>query len=161
MIIAHDVYSETNPAYCTYVLAAFVSTFGSVKAEGPEVVAAYVSIPLALSGELEGTFQGTNKNTGLIEWLERSPVVQIGLTSRLNESFDIVTEALRLACFSGALVLDSKSRLGLGSHKLKQSAQQALSAPSRNAIKRAEHLGYWFGAAGSSRAIFEAMGLTV
>ena len=161
MILAHDVYSETNPAYCTYVLGTFISSFISVKPEGPEVVAAYVAIPLALSGELEPSFQGTNKNTGLIEWLERSPIAQIGLTSRLNGSLDIVTEAVRLACFSDAVVLDSQARLQLGSRKLKQSARQGLSAPSRNALKRAERLGYWFGAAGSSRVIFEAMGLTV
>ncbi len=160
-MIAHDVYSETNPAYCAYVIAAFVSSFTVIKAEGPEIATTYVSIPLALSGELENTFQGTNKNTGLIEWLERSPVVMIGLTSRLNESIDIVTEGLRFACFSGVLVLDDKSRLHIGSQRLKPSSQRLLSTESRNAIKRGGRLGYWFGSAGSSRSIFESMGLTV
>lgn len=161
MILTHDVYSEMNPAYCAYVLGSFVSSFVSVKPEGPELLTAYASLPIALSGELEPTFEGTNKNTGLMEWLGRSPHVQIGLTPRLNASFDIVTEAVRLGCFSGVVILDSQSRLQLGSKKLKQSAKQALGASSRNALRRAERLGYWFAAAGSSRTIFEAMGLTV
>ena len=161
MILTHDVYSEMNPAYCTYVLGAFVSSFVSVKAEGPELVTAYVSLPIALSGELEASFEGTNKNTGLMEWLGRSPYVRIGLTPRLNGSFEIVTEAVRLACFSEALVLTSQARLQLGSQKLKQSARQELGESSRNAFRRAERLGYWFAAAGSSRTIFEAMGLTL
>lgn len=161
MIITHDVYSETNPAYCAYVIASFVSAFSLIKTEGPEMVTTYVSIPLALSGELELSFEGTNKNTGLIEWLERSPVVQIGLTSRVNESIDIVTEGLRFACFSNVIVLDDKSKLRIGPQKLKQSRQRSLSLQSRNAIKRAERLGYWFASAGSSRSIFETMGLTV
>lgn len=161
MILTHDVYSESNPAYCTYVLGAFVSSFITLKPQGPELITAYLSIPLALSGELEKSFEGTNKNTGLMEWIERSPFVKIGLTSRLNGSFDIVTEAVRLACFSGAVILDSQSRLQLGSRKLNQSAQRRLVMSSRNALRRAERLGYWFAAAGSSRMIFEAMGLSV
>ena len=161
MILTHDVYSEINPAYCTYVLGAFVSSFMSIKAEGPELVTAYVALPIALSGELEASFEGTNKNTGLMEWLGRSPYVQIGLTPRLSGSFEIVTEAVRLACFSEALVLNSQARLQLGSRKLKQSVRQDLSVSSRTALRRAERLGYWFAAAGSSRTIFEAMGLTL
>jgi hypothetical protein len=161
VIVTHDVYSETNPAYCAYVIAAFVSAFILIKAEGPEMVTAYISIPLALSGELEASFEGTNKNTGLIEWLGRSPIVQIGLTSRVNESIDIVAEGLRFACFSNVIVLDDKSRLRIGPQKLKQSLQRSLSFQSRNAMKRAERLGYWFASAGSSRSIFETMGLTL
>lgn len=161
MIVTHDVYSETNPAYCAYVITSFVSAFSLIKSEGPEMVITYISVPLALSGELEGSFEGTNKNTGLIAWLERSPFVQIGLTSRVNESIDIVTEGLRFACFSNVIVLDDRSRLRVGSQRLKQSPQRSLSLQSRNSIRRAERLGYWFASAGSSRSIFETMGLTV
>jgi hypothetical protein len=161
MIIAHDVYSETNPAYCTYALAAFVTAFISIKSDGPEMASAYLSIPIALSGDLSITFSGTNKNTGLLEWLERSPQVQIGLGSRLNESFPFVTEGIRLGCFTGALVLHDRAQLRIGQKKLKQAPVQTLGEESRGVIKRAERLGYWFAAAGSTRTIFELMGLTV
>ncbi len=161
MSVTHDIYSETNPAFCAYVIAAFVTAFTSLRSEGPELVTTYASIPIALSGELETTFEGTNKNTGLVEWLGRAPVVQIGLTSRINESLNIVTEGLRFACFAGVISLDTSSRLRLGSNKLKEGPQKALSLQPRNAIKRATRLGYWFAAEGSSRSTFESLGLTV
>jgi hypothetical protein len=159
--LTHDVYSETNPAFCAYVIAAFVTAFSSTRSEGPELVSTYVSIPIALSGELESAFEGTNRNTGLIEWLERSPAVQIGLTSRINESLSIVTEGVRFACFAGVISLDASSRLRLGSNKLKEGPQKVLSVQPKNAIKRATRLGYWFAAEGSSRSTFESLGLTV
>lgn len=161
MNVTHDVYSETNPAFCAHVIAAFVAAFSSMRSEGPEFVTTYASIPIALSGELESAFQGTNKNTGLIEWLERAPVVQIGLTSRINQSLGIVTEGIRFACFAGVIAIDSGSRLQLGSQRLKKASQKALSAHSVNTIKRATRLGYWFAAEGSTRSAFESLGLTV
>lgn len=161
MIVTHDVYSEINPAFCAYVIAAFVEAFSSVNAQGPEMVATYASIPIALSGELESSFEGTNKKTGLLEWLQRSPSVQIGLTSRINETMNVVTEGLRFACFSGVISLDETARLHIGGQKLKRAPQQSLSAQSKNAIKRAARLGQWFAAEGSSRSIFESLGLTV
>lgn len=161
MIVTHDVYSETNPAFCAYAIAAFVAAFNSVKAEGPELVTIYASLPIALSAELESTFEGTNKNTGLIEWLARSPGIQIGLTTRLNECMSMVTEGLRFACFSGVISLNEKTRLRLGAQKLKKAAQQSLSWQSKNALKRSSRLGYWFAADGSARSIFESLGLTV
>jgi len=48
---------------------------------------------VALSGDLADAFGGTNRNTGLLEWLERSPQVQVGLADRVNASMGIVTEA--------------------------------------------------------------------
>jgi hypothetical protein len=159
MTIAHDIYSETNPAYCTYALAAFVTAFISVNSDGPELANAYVSIPIALSGDLCITFNGTNKNTGLLEWIERSPRVQIGLASRLNESFPFVTEGIRLGCFTGALILEERAQLRIGQRKLKQAPVKTLGEDSRGVIKRAERLGYWFAAAGPTRTIFELMGL--
>lgn len=161
MIIAHDVYSETNPAFCAYVITAFVAAYVSAKPEGPEMVTTYASIPIALSAELESTFEGTNKNTGLIDWLARSPGIQIELVARLNESMSIVTEGLRFGFFSGTISMDEKTRLHLGAQKLKQTWRQALSLHSKNAIRHSARLGQWFAADGSTRSIFESLGLTV
>lgn len=161
MIITHDVYSETNPAFCAFVIAAFVAAYASVKSEGPEMVTIYASVPIAISAELGSTFEGTNKNTGLLEWIARSPGIQIGLGQRLNESMSIVTDGLRFALFSGVISLNENTRLRLGTHKLKQSLHRSLSGPSKAAIQRSARLGLWFAADGSSRSIFESLGLTV
>jgi hypothetical protein len=161
MTVAHDIYAETNPAFCACALVAFTTAFISINTYGPEVPAVYLSLPVALSGDLSGSFVGTNKNTGLLEWLERSPQVQIGLADRLNASIDIVTEAIRFACFTGLLRFDEKACLTLGDRKVKKSSIDRLSDEPGQVIKRAERLGYWFAKAGSTRAVFDMTGLTL
>jgi hypothetical protein len=161
MTIAHDIYSETNPAFCAYALVAFTKTYLSVNAIGPEAPIAYLSLPVALSGDLGSAFLGTNKNTGLREWLERSPQVQIGLAERVNGSIDIVTEAIRFGCFTRVLNFDKDAHLGLGDKKIKTIAAKGLGEEPAQVLKRAERLGYWFATAGSTRTVFDIMGLTV
>jgi hypothetical protein len=161
MSIAHDVYSETNPAFCALALVTFTTAYLSVNAEGPEVPEAYLALPVALAGDFGHCFDGTNKNTGLLEWLGRRPQVQIGLATLVNASMDIVTEAIRFGCFSRLLVVNPTARLELGSQKAKKSALAALSAGPAHAIKRAERLGFWFASAGSTRTVFNMMGFSV
>lgn len=159
MRLAHDIYAETNPAFCTYVLVEFSRAYLSINLAGPELPTAYLALPVALSGDLAGAFAGTNKNTGLLEWLERSPQVQVGLAERVNASMEIVTDAVRFGCFAGALVVSHDARLQLGRKKVKKSAIGLLDDGAAQAIKRAERLGYWFATAGSTRNIFDIMGL--
>jgi hypothetical protein len=160
MMVAHDVYSETNPAFCTYALVAFTTAYLSVNENGPEAPLAYLALPLALSGDLAAAFGGTNKNTGLLEWLERNPRVRVGLGARVNPTMDIVTEAIRFACFTRVVELDEGARLRLGPERLKKSATNALREEPAQTIKHAQRLGYWFAMTGSTRAVFD-MGLTV
>ena len=63
-MIAHDVYSETNPAFCACALVAFTRAFITVNVSGPELPTVYLSLPVALSGDLGGSFAGTSRNTG-------------------------------------------------------------------------------------------------
>ena len=158
---AHDVFSETNPGFCTYALGAFTTAYTSVNENGPEVPIIYLALPLALSGDLSTAFDGTNKNTGLLEWLGRHPRVQVGLAARVNATIQMVSEAIRLACFTRVVELDETARLRPGSEKLKRSAINALSKEPAEAINYAERLGYWFARTGSTRAVFDIMGLTV
>lgn len=161
MSLTHDVYAETNPAFCTYALVNFLQAYLTIKKTEPELPAVYLALPLALSGDLTTAFNGTNKNTGLLEWLERSPQVQIGLAGRINASLDIVTEAVRFGCFTKSIGIGEDARLLLGEHPIKQSAMKGLDGGAILAIKRSERLGYWFAMAGSTRNIFDSMGLTV
>jgi hypothetical protein len=161
MTVSHDVFSETNPAFCTYALVAFTTAYLSVNQEGPEAPLVYLALPLALSGDFTDAFRGTNKNTGLLEWLERNPHVQLGLAIRVNATMDIVTEAIRFACFTLVVDLNKSARLRLGPGRLKKSATSKLSEETARAIKHAERLGYWFAMTGSTRAVFDTMGMTV
>lgn len=161
MTVAHDVFAETNPAFCASVLAEFTAAYMSLNVAGPQLPSCYIALPIALSGNLAVTFEGTNRNTGLLEWLTRSPQVQVGLATRINASLGIVTEAVRFGCFTHMLALDENGRLLLGARKMKKSALNRLHDEPALAIKHAERLGYWFAMAGSTRTTFDMMGLTV
>jgi hypothetical protein len=158
---AHDVYAETNPAYCAAALAEFIKAYVSARPDGPEAPIAYLALPVALSGELAGTFDKTNKKTGLLEWLERSPHVQVGLAERVNASLDIVSDGIRFGCFTRVITIGMGARLKLGDQRIARSAINALGMEPGQALKRAERLGHWFAAAGSTRSVFATMGLTV
>ena len=159
-MIAHDIYAETNPAFCTLILNAFVKAYTSISPSGVEIPSAYIAVPLAMSGDMETTFIGTNKKTGLREWLERNPEVQIELSERLNGTMEFVTEAIRFGCFSGVLQIEQDTKLTLGNQKLAKNVNSH-TPDTKGAIKRAERLGYWFATAGSTRNIFNMMELTV
>lgn len=159
--ISHDVYAETNPAFCAFVLVEFISGFVSVNAHGPEVPLAYLSLPLALSGDLSDTFEKTNKNTGLMEWVERHPKIHVGLGHRTNGSMTIVTDAIQFACFSNVVTMTPEARLLCGSRKIKKSATKNINPATANAIKHGARLGIWFAKSGSARAVFDTIGLTL
>ncbi len=161
MIVAHDVYSETNPAFCAYAIVTFTAAFITVSNHGPELPVVYLSVPVALSGDLGHSFEGTNKNTGLLEWLERNPCIQIGLADRLNGSMSLVTEAIRFGCFSRVLAVNKGARLILGERKIKKTAVKGLCEETAQMLQHAERLGYWFAAAGSTKTAFCMMGFTV
>lgn len=161
MKVAHDVYAETNPAYGAAALVEFAKAYLAHRPDGPETPVVYLALPVAMSAELACTFDKTNKNTGLLEWLQRSPGVQIGLAERVNASLDIVTDAVRFACFTRVLAVEGGARLRLGERKLKANALAALGDEPTQALKRAGRLGHWFAAAGSTRSVFDIMGLTV
>jgi len=158
---AHDVYAEHNPAYCAYVAGAFVTAHAEVHPAGADLAIVYLAVPIALSGDLAATFDGTNKNTGLLEWLERTPQMSVGLADRVNAALEIVGDAVRYGCFTDVLRLSMEGRLTPGSKKFKQSPLSDLDPLSIGAIRRAGRLGSWFATAGSTRNIFGILGLTV
>ncbi|MDA7084775.1 DUF6521 family protein [Pseudomonas sp. SA3-5] len=161
MKVAHDLYAETNPAFCAYLLATFTSAYEEEKSVSPEMVLCYTALPLALSGDLEHTFNGTNKATGLLEWLQRHPEIQIELSIRINSSMDIVTEAIQYGCFAQLLTLTEEGQLQTGTKATNKAAINRLSMENQAAFKQAKLLGAWLASAGTARTTLNMMGLTV
>lgn len=158
---AHDVFAETNPAWVTHVLSSFLRGFAEAQTGGTDLPIVYLGVPICLSGDLAPTFEHTNKKTGLREWLERSPQIQLELAERLNASLQIVTEAVRLSCFTGVVTLDGHGRLQTGSPFLKGHQAKGLSDDLLGPLKRADRLGFWFGTAGSTKTAFDIVGLSL
>lgn len=161
MMFAHDLFAETNPAFGAYLLVSFVRGFIEVNSDGPELPVAYLTLPLAISGDLHPSFDRTNRKTGLQEWLERSPQIQVDLAERLNSSMDFVAGAVRLGCFSHTVKLSEGARLIVGQRGLRKDLTSGLSEDLAQSVRYADRLGYWSAAAGSTKTIYDMMGLTL
>jgi hypothetical protein len=85
----------------------------------------------------------------------------VGLAERVNASMEIVSNAISFGCFAGVLSLANGARLQVGEKKLNMSALKSLGADTIQAVKHAERLGYWFATAGSTRTVFDILGLMV
>jgi len=160
-MISHDIYAETNPAFGAYLLVSFIRGFIEINPAGPELPLAFLALPLAISGDLAPTFDHTNRKTSLSEWLARNPQIEIKLADRLNDSMDFVAGALRLGCFASAVTLSDSARLQIGSHALKKQLASGLSRDLAQSVRFADRLGMWFAAAGSTKTIYDTMGLTL
>ena len=159
-MIAHDIFAETNPAFCAHVLVAFTTAFQETRPAGPEAPLAYLALPLVISNELAQTFDGTNRNTGLPVWLDRNPGVLVELASRVDASLDIVTQGLRLGCFSQVLSWKG-AHIRRGPAPMKKVTSAGSGDAVAGAMKRAERMGYWLAVVGSQSAVFSMMGLTL
>lgn len=160
-MIAHDLYAETNPAFGAYLLVSFVRGFTEANDKGPELPVAYLTLPLAISGDLNASFKSTNRTTGLQEWLERNPQIEVDLAERLNSSMGFVAEAVRLGCFSRVVHLGKNARLSLGEQMLKKNLAAGLSEDLARSVRHADRLGFWCAVAGSTKTIYDMMGLTL
>lgn len=158
MKAAHDVYAETNPAFCAAVLARFCESYCDGDGQDLALSVAYLVLPIALSDDLAETFEGCNKNTGMLVWIERSPRIIANISSRINGTLQITTDAVRFGCITGVLRLASDGRLASGNKTIPSSAIQGSSG---SGFKRAYLLGNWFAGAGSARAVLEAFGVSV
>ncbi|MDO7216985.1 DUF6521 family protein [Acinetobacter nosocomialis] len=161
MKFSHDVYAEMNPAYCSVLLYFFVESYIKTVGRPIDLPLIYIGLPILLSNDYYPSFSGTNKTTGLREWLNRSPDYDVNLHMRLNGSLEVVSEALQFSCFSEYLILCENGKLILGRKKLKTSILKKIDWNLLESVKYSERLGSWFASAGSTKAVFDIMGLTV
>lgn len=160
MIIAHDLFAETNPAFCTFGLVSFCQKYSSAAGKPPSLALAYLALPIALSDDLHGTFERTTTTTGMLSWLNRYPDIRVDLGERLDASKDIVSGAIRFGLSTRALVLETDGSLSRGTGRFPQTSVARLPQNPKRVLKRAERLGTWMGKAGSAATIFSAFGVT-
>lgn len=160
MNIAYDIFAETNPGFCSLALASFVSGYEVETGRPPDLISAYFVLPISLSQDLAHTFDGTNKNTGLIVWLGRNPEIKLSIAERVRSTMSISNEAIRFGCFSGTLRIDQNGRIANGEKAVKTTTLFTKAGPTaERAFKMSQRLGSWFGSVGTSKSIFNSFGV--
>lgn len=159
MIAAHDVFAETNPAFCAAVFAQFCLAYQATPPRlSPTVALVYLVVPLAISEDLAPTFEGCNRETGFTLWMSRNPRVTVDLAKKVNATLEITTAALRFGCIAGIFKLTPDGGI--------ESARKTLPTVVTNgvasaALKRTRLLGIWMAGMGSPRAVLETLGVSV
>lgn len=72
-----DVYAHTNPAFWALALGKFVDGYSATdkphKLQACSYPLLFLPMPLTFSCEPRRRFEGTNKKTGFMSWLQRNP----------------------------------------------------------------------------------------
>lgn len=84
MTIAYDLFAEANPAFGAYGLLGFCRKHIVAAGRGPDFALSYIALPIALSDDLNASFEETTALTGLLSWLNRYPDVRVDLGARLD-----------------------------------------------------------------------------
>lgn len=159
--IAVDIYAETNPAFCALTLGAFCESFQKCDKRGADFPLVYIALPICLSTELADSFQGTNKSTGFLTWLERSPKVLSGFPERVGGSLSVTTEAIRFGAVFRIIELTESSRIIYKSDGLKKKIKLEPENRAHDAIRRAGRFGHWLGEMKSTQVIFNMLGVSI
>ncbi|PXX43218.1 three component ABC system middle component [Undibacterium pigrum] len=158
MILAHDMFAETNPAFCAVVLAAFCKSYQSLNDQAPTLLLAYPVLPIVMSNDLTDTFAGTNKSTGMLEWIHRNPQILIGIAKRVNATLPLTTDAIQFGCLIQLLKVNNDGSI---SSTNKSIPKAAIQSSIESNLKKARLIGSWFAGIGSARAVMEALGVSI
>ncbi|TAJ09050.1 hypothetical protein DMA11_20780 [Marinilabiliaceae bacterium JC017] len=146
-----DIFAETNPAFCSLVLYSFIRAYHEESGCPVSFPLLLLPIPIILSGDLESSFNGTNKKTGFFTWLERNPKIRFELIDRIENSMEYIKPAIEYGFFKGIFKLSSKGEIYPETQSVKNCKTNQITKP---IFKRAENLGYWLGRINSRRTIF-------
>lgn len=155
-----DVFASTNPAFGALLVYSFVEGFASSAGCGPELVLAFLPVPIAASTAAATTFSGTNVRTGLLEWLARSPELLIELPDQIREAVPISRRALIFGLQRGVIGLDDDGRITSRRSQLMRAPRDPGGAGvARKPFTVAARLGQWCGTIGPATSIFSCLGI--
>lgn len=161
--LAIDLYAVTNPAFWALAIAQFVTGYEEVTSdrggEGCAYPLLFLPMPLAFSREALQRFEGTNRKTGLLSWLERNPAVRATTSSEMLASKPYTRKALVFALAHDLLASKDGWLYGPSSGRgWKKPNWPARSDPRGAVLQACAHLGGWCGAL-DAPTVFIALGV--
>lgn len=158
-----DVYAHTNPAYGAILIREYLRGVEHIVRDGVDFPLLLLPLPIAMSGQLAESFDGTNVATGLLAWLQRSPNIKILLPDVVRKTTFYSQRSALLGLTSGVITVDSVARFRSGAKGILQEPLKAYAASDERgqALRRAQRLGHWCGRVGSLESIFNMMGFTL
>lgn len=154
-----DTFANTNPAFCTLVLRAFVEGYLQGDGEGVPLPHVVLALPIVLSADLAATFAGTNATTGLLTWVGRHPQVTIELRERVTASARFSREALLFGVTRRVLGVNERGLVVLDDAGLTRRVRFPTSEDRGRALSNARQLGRWLADVRSIETVFACLGM--
>lgn len=151
-----DIFSSTNPAFCALILFSFCEGYSTEAQSDVPYAMLILPIPIILSGDLFESFNGTNAKTGFFSWVKNNPQIQLGLTERIEHSYEFTKPAILFALSKNIIRLNPNATLAPLPENLGN-----LDRTGNTAIlfKHAKRFGSWLGQIKSTKTIFNHLGL--
>lgn len=157
--VALDTFASTNPAFCALVLRAFTESFQKVDAAGSPIPLLVLPLPLVLSEDTVGFFDGTNTKTGLLTWIGRHPQITIDLPERIVATAKFAREALLFGVTRQVLDVTPQGCIVTADRGLVKRAKFAATDDRQRAFTLAMRLGGWCASVGSIETVYTSLGL--
>ncbi len=154
-----DTFANTNPAFCSLILRAFVEGYIESDAEGVPLALVVLPLPIVLSAEITATFAGTNVNTGLLTWISRHPYVTIGLRDRVTSSAMFSREALLFGLTQRVLNINDRGFIVLEVAGLKKKVRFPTTEDRGRSVSLARKFGTWIADVRSTETVYACLGL--
>ena len=155
-----DVFAMTNPALCAVVLASFVGGYERGAGEWPKLPILFLPVPIVLSERIARTFKGTNRSTGLLEWLAREPHVAPIVGQRIQLAQDLSRRALLFGTRYGLLKLEEDGvSISVARRVTRRLASREVASGTVLHRRIAARLGTWVGEVRSPATVFHSFGV--
>lgn len=156
--VSIDVFANTNAAFCSLVLHSFCDGYFSMNGNAVPFPLLLLPIPIILSNDLATSFDGTNVKTGFLSWVKKSPYVTIGLSERIESSYEITRPAIAYATARRVLKIDSNGEFVPNYDAI---GKYANVKELENFYKNSRRLGQWMGEIRSTKTIYNHLGITL
>ena len=154
-----DTFAYTNPAFCALMLRGFVEHYMKAEKRGVPLPLMLLPLPIALSGDLADTFDGTNSRTGLITWVGRHPEITLDLGRRIEALTPFSREALLFALSRRILDINDAGCVVLDESGMKKALRFPTSEPRGRVLLITRTLGRWVGEVRSTETVLACLGL--
>lgn len=158
---AIDIYAMTNPALCSLILWSYLDGYLKEDENGCELPLIYIPIPIILSRSLLTTFEGTNKKTGFIEWINRNPDLSPKAFQIIKNSKRLTIAGTHVAIKQNLITLTSSCRLAPARKSLPNQAQIKNNEELKNFLMLSGRLGAWIGQIRSAKIVLHCLGITL
>lgn len=150
-----DIFSETNPAFCSIVLFYFIKGYKEASKKDLNLGLLIIVLPVILSKEYRTYFSGTNKKTGLYKWILNHKNISFELSNIIKESSIFLKPAISFGFYKRIFELNDKGLLFANINNIKQNKDKELS----EIFTYAERFGFWCGEINSPTTILNILGI--